>query len=85
MNLLNQREVHVRLEPETKNATVHLISSVCIPAIHSKIVNVKAAGNIRSTATLFESSRDDLAKHGLVIDDGLVEPDNEDNFKIPTA
>ena len=73
----------VRPDREKGNAVIHLVKSVHLPATHTKLVHVKVEGNVPGETANFESARCNLAKQGLVIDDGVVDPDKDGCFILP--
>ena len=72
--------MQIKQEAPTADAVVHLVQPVRLPANHGKLVKVKFKGDYSATTTLFESAQEDLVRQGLIIEDGLVTPDENGHF-----
>ena len=59
--------------PKKQAACVRLLHSVRVPANHSRIVEARVEGETASGQSYFESAFEELAKDGLIIEDGVVE------------
>lgn len=82
-----KRPATTHLDPATmskdQSTCVHLISQVRIPSRHSRLVEASVTSGSGSTPIYFESAVEELAQHGLVIDDGLVKTSSEGVLVLP--
>jgi hypothetical protein len=80
VDLLNNEAV--TLQPRSQPAVVCLVRPVHIPAYHGRLVDVTCDSTLVKDDTLFESAREDLAKQGLSIEDGVIKARNDATFTI---
>ena len=79
----SQGGVHTLSQPEAQpTATVHLLHAVRVPAQHSRLVQAKIEGNKGTRQVYFEAAQNELAKRGLIVEDGMVEPNPDGNIAL---
>ncbi len=72
----------VQLQPEGKSTAVCLVRPVHIPGSHERLVEVSANMIPENKDILFESARDDLARQGLSIEDGIIMKGGDNSFVV---
>ena len=79
----SQGGVHTLSQPEAQpTATVHLLHAVRVPAQHSRLIQAKIEGNKSTRQVYFGAAQNELAKRGLTVEDGMVEPNPDGNIAL---